>query len=154
MSRVTVDGVFKEYDQTPILERINLPNLNDEARERLRDRRLRPHAMALERLEKMAEETAGVVFKANDESDLDDEIGVALLEDRNPTVGLAAHSGQVDVRIAAKADTTEQADTLIAAAEVAIRQRVGQYVFGIDTDTIEQALINVLREQNAVLFIV
>ncbi|MEO8398018.1 MAG: molybdopterin-binding protein, partial [Chloroflexota bacterium] len=87
------------------------------------------------------------------ESALDDAIGIALLEASNPTVGLAAHSGQVDVRIAAKADTTEQADILISAAEVAIRQRVGQYVFGIDSDTIEQALINVLREQNAGLVI-
>ncbi len=87
------------------------------------------------------------------ESALDDAIGIALLEASNPTVGLAAHSGQVDVRIAAKADTTEQADSLIAAAEIAIRQRVGQYIFGIDNDTIEQALINALREQNATLVI-
>jgi nicotinamide-nucleotide amidase len=83
------------------------------------------------------------------ESALDDAIGTELLQASNPTVGLAAHSGQVDVRIAAKAETTAQADTLIAAAEAEIRLRVGQYVFGIDSDTIEQALINVLREQNA-----
>jgi nicotinamide-nucleotide amidase len=87
------------------------------------------------------------------ESALDDAIGTELLEASNPTVGLAAHSGQVDVRIAAKAETTAQADTLIAAAEAEIRLRVGQYVFGIDSDTIEQALLNVLREQNTGLVI-
>ena len=48
------------------------------------------------------------------ESSLDDAIGTTLLEASNPTVGLAAHSGQIDVRIAAKAETTDQADTLIA----------------------------------------
>jgi nicotinamide-nucleotide amidase len=87
------------------------------------------------------------------ESALDDAIGTELLEASNPTVGLAAHSGQVDVRIAAKAETTAQADLLIAGAEVEIRRRVGQYVFGIDNDTVEQALITALREQNAGLVI-
>jgi len=87
------------------------------------------------------------------ESALDDAIGTQLLEASNPTVGLAAHSGQVDVRIAAKADTTAQADLLIAEAEAEIRRRVGQYVFGIDNDTVEQALIDALRAQNAGLVI-
>jgi VWFA-related protein len=68
---VTIYPIHLNPELPRILERINLPNLPEEARERLRDRRLRPHATALKQLEMMAEETAGVVFKANDESDLD-----------------------------------------------------------------------------------
>ena len=87
------------------------------------------------------------------ESALDDVIGIELLEASNPTVGLAAHSGQVDVRIAAKAETTAQADALIAVAEAQLRQRINPFIFGVDTDTIEQALLTVLREQGASLVI-
>ena len=68
---VTIYPIHLNPELPRILERINIPNLPEEARERLRDRRLRPHATALKQLERMAEETSGVVFKANDESDLD-----------------------------------------------------------------------------------
>ena len=46
------------------------------------------------------------------ESQIDDRIG-DLEQLSNPTVGLAAHAGQVDIRITAKADTEEIADALI-----------------------------------------
>lgn len=87
------------------------------------------------------------------ESALDDVIGKELLEASNPTVGLAAHSGQVDVRITAKAETTAEADALIARAEVELRKRIAPYIFGTDNDTVEQALINALRESNGTLTI-
>jgi nicotinamide-nucleotide amidase len=87
------------------------------------------------------------------ESALDDVIGTELLEASNPTVGLAAHSGQVDVRITAKAETSTEADALIANAEAALRQRIAPYIFGTDNDTVEQALLNALREQNGTLVI-
>ena len=44
------------------------------------------------------------------ESLLDSQIGNELLQANNPTVGLAAHTGQVDIRITAKADSETQAD--------------------------------------------
>ena len=43
------------------------------------------------------------------ESDIDRAIG-DLMTLANPTVGLAAHSGQTDVRITAKADTEAEAE--------------------------------------------
>ncbi len=42
------------------------------------------------------------------ESALDELIGKELLEAANPTVGLAAHSGQIDVRITAKAENVDR----------------------------------------------
>jgi competence/damage-inducible protein CinA-like protein len=87
------------------------------------------------------------------ESMLDDAIGVDLLQASNPTVGLAAHSGQVDVRITAKADSEAEADAMIAQIEASLRERIGDYIFGIDTDTIEDALIRTLHEQQATLAI-
>lgn len=78
------------------------------------------------------------------ESMLDELIGQDLLEQANPTVGLAAHQGQVDVRITAKAESSEQADALIAQTELAVRARIGDYVFGCDTETLEDVLMAML----------
>lgn len=88
------------------------------------------------------------------ESTLDDQLGKDLLEGSNPTVGLAAHSGQVDVRITAKADRVEDADAMIADAEARVRERVGEYIFGVDDDTIEGAFAARLREQNGTVAII
>jgi len=81
------------------------------------------------------------------ESALDELIGTELLEASNPTVGLAAHSGQIDVRITAKAESSAEADAMIAEAETLLRQRIEQYIFGTDGDTIEQALVAALSDR-------
>jgi nicotinamide-nucleotide amidase len=60
----------------------------------------------------------------------------------NPTVGLAAHTGVVDIRIAAKARTEAEADVMIAGIETDIRQRLGDAVFGADEDKLEDATLN------------
>ena len=70
------------------------------------------------------------------ESDIDEKIG-AFETLANPTVGLAAHSGIVDVRIAAKAETEADADHMIADVENQMRERLGLVVFGVDEDTLE-----------------
>jgi nicotinamide-nucleotide amidase len=85
------------------------------------------------------------------ESLLDHEIGTTLLEMSNPTVGLAAHAGQVDVRITAKADSVAMADEMIALVEEQIRQRVGKFIFGIDDDEIETVLVQLLVENGLTL---
>ncbi len=85
------------------------------------------------------------------ESALDDLIGKDLLEGSNPTVGLGAHSGVIDVRITAKADTPEQADSMIADIEREVRSRVGMYIFGTNKDTIQSALVQELLARSATL---
>jgi len=60
----------------------------------------------------------------------------------NPTVGLAAHTGVVDIRIAAKARNETEADEMIAKIEADVRQRLGEIVFGADEDKLEEAALN------------
>jgi competence/damage-inducible protein CinA-like protein len=79
------------------------------------------------------------------ESLLDSQIGDALLQQSNPTVGLAAHAGQVDVRITAKSNSDAEAAKMIAAVETQIRDRVGKYIFGIDEEKIEMVLVRLLQ---------
>lgn len=93
--------------------------------------------------------TAGV-----GESMLDEMIGRDLLEMTNPTIGLAAHSGQVDVRITAKADTAESADQMIAVIEEAVRTRIGQHIYGVDDDQLEDVLAAFLHEKSLRLVLV
>ena len=81
------------------------------------------------------------------ESSLDTRIA-DLEESANPTVGLAAHPGQSDIRIAAKADSPELADAMIAEMEGQVRERTGEYIFGVDDDTLEGMIVDLLRKKN------
>jgi len=65
----------------------------------------------------------------------------------NPTVGLAAHTGVVDIRIAAKAKSEAEADARIAEIEYQIRQRLGDVVFGADEDTLEDAALTAVAKR-------
>lgn len=79
-------------------------------------------------------------------------LGEGLIDDRigdlellaNPTVGLAAHSGVVDIRIAAKAGTLQAAGQMIAGVESDLRERLGDNIFGADDETMETSLFSAL----------
>jgi nicotinamide-nucleotide amidase len=74
---------------------------------------------------------------------IDEKIGdLELLA--NPTVGLAAHTGIVDVRIAAKAESEAQASQMIQEIETQIRKRLGQVVFGVDEDRLENVALQAI----------
>ncbi len=62
----------------------------------------------------------------------------------NPTVGLAAHTGQTDIRITAKAESEAAADAMIATVEEQIRARLGEYIYGLEKEPIEAALVQEL----------
>ncbi len=71
----------------------------------------------------------------------------------NPTIGLMAHHGEVDIRITAKAGTVEEADQLIYQLERRIRERLPFSIFGTDADTQEAVLTRLLREHGLTLAI-
>lgn len=65
----------------------------------------------------------------------------------NPTVGLAAHTGVVDVRIAAKAKTEADADAMIAQVEAQVRERLGSHIFGVDDDRLEKVALDAVARR-------
>jgi len=69
----------------------------------------------------------------------------------NPTVGLAAHTGVVDVRITAKAKTEADADDMIAQVEAQVRERLGNIVFGVDEDRLENVVLDMLTKHGLTL---
>ena len=90
------------------------------------------------------------VLKVTDmgESSVDDKIGRLIAESSSPTVGVLAHPGQVDVRIAAKASSREEAMKLIAPVEAEVRGLLGSHVFAVDDETMEDAVGRLLREKD------
>lgn len=65
----------------------------------------------------------------------------------NPTVGLTAHSGIVDIRIAAKAGTPSEAEGMIAKVEQDLNDRLKTNIFGKDSDTLEGATLDALAQR-------
>jgi nicotinamide-nucleotide amidase len=87
------------------------------------------------------------------ESNIDRGIG-DLMTEGNPTVGLAAHIGQTDVRITAKADTDEEADTLVAGMEEKLRERLGVAVYGEGKVTVAEVVGDLMQGKSLKLGVV
>ena len=87
------------------------------------------------------------------ESNVDRVIG-DLMTTQNPTIGLAAHAGQTDVRITAKADTEVEADTLITSLETEVRQRLGVAIYGVEKETVPEVIGRLLSNKNLKLGVV
>jgi nicotinamide-nucleotide amidase len=84
------------------------------------------------------------------ESQVDARIG-DLMESTNPTVGLAAHPGQTDVRIVAKAASEEEADRLIAETEGQVREKLGEVIYGMGEETVAEVVTRILVERELTL---
>lgn len=82
------------------------------------------------------------------ESAVDDKVGHLIANLSNPTVGVLALPGQVDVRIAAKAADRGEAMKMIAPVEAEVRELLGNAIFAADDETMEDVVGRLLREQN------
>ncbi len=87
------------------------------------------------------------------ESVIDSKIG-DLMRLSNPTVGTAAHPGQTDIRITAKADSESEADALIAPVAAEVRARLGDYVFGSNQQTMSDVVTELLAARSLRLAVV
>ena len=65
----------------------------------------------------------------------------------NPSIALLAHQAEVDIRITAKADSEEQAYSMIKPLKKDIYERVGPNIFGEDEDTLESKAGELLLEK-------
>jgi competence/damage-inducible protein CinA-like protein len=69
----------------------------------------------------------------------------------NPTVGLSAKAGQIDIRIAAKAATRSEIERLIGDVEAQVRSRIGENIFGADDDSLEGVIAGLLADLHLTL---
>jgi nicotinamide-nucleotide amidase len=87
------------------------------------------------------------------ESNVDRVIG-NLMTESNPTVGLAAHIGQTDVRITTKTDTEEEANQNIARMEAVLRERLGVAIYGEGKETVASIVGDLLAEKGLKLGVI
>jgi len=81
------------------------------------------------------------------ESRIDELIGdYERLE--NPSVGITAKPGQVDIRVTAKASNQSQARSLIAPIEKNILEKVSEYVYGFDQETLYGVVSRLTEKEN------
>ncbi|MBA3611126.1 MAG: competence/damage-inducible protein A, partial [Rubrobacter sp.] len=74
-----------------------------------------------------------------------------LLDAPNPTVAPLAGQGKVRLRVTARAATPEEAHREIALVADEILNRLGDYFFGEDDETLESAVGDLLKERGATL---
>lgn len=77
-----------------------------------------------------------------------------LMAGSNPTVGLSAHPGQVDIRITAKAADQAEADRLIAPIEAELHRRLGKVIYGEGDQTLEEVVSQLLAQRGLTLAII
>ena len=87
------------------------------------------------------------------ESNIDRGIG-DLMASSNPSVGLAAHAGQTDVRVTARAESEAEADALIAGMELELRNRLGVAVYGEEKETVAEVVGRLLAQRDLKLGVV
>ncbi|PSL42070.1 nicotinamide-nucleotide amidase [Planomicrobium soli] len=81
------------------------------------------------------------------EAELEDRLQDILDNQTNPTIAPLASDGEVTLRITAKTNTEQEAWTLIDGAKAQILERVGQYLYGYDDDSLASKAVEMLKEQ-------
>lgn len=81
------------------------------------------------------------------EAELEDRLQDILDKQTNPTIAPLASAGEVTLRITAKTDTTDEAWKLIDGAKEEILERVGDYLYGYDDDSLASKAIDLLKQQ-------
>ena len=88
------------------------------------------------------------------ESRVDEQIGDLIRESKNPVIGLLASPGEIRIRITAQGRDKKETQSLIAAMEARIRERLGVLIFGTGEETLEGVTARLLEEKKISLGIV
>ena len=79
------------------------------------------------------------------ESQVAEKLDDIIMAQTNPTLALYARAGEIIIRITAKSDTLKHAEAMNAEAEKAIRVILGDYIYGVDYETLPEALGKILK---------
>ena len=69
----------------------------------------------------------------------------------NPSLAPYAKTGVVMLRLTAKADTAEMCEELMAPLFWDVKTRLGDYLYGVDVDSLEQWVLHLLRQRGLTL---
>ena len=82
------------------------------------------------------------------ESALEDQLKTMMTSYTNPTIAPYAKDGEVLLRVTASAKDSETAESMIWPVIDEIRKEAGQYIYGIDVGSLQNALVIALKEQH------
>ncbi|MFC1933995.1 competence/damage-inducible protein A [Chloroflexota bacterium] len=82
------------------------------------------------------------------------ELVSPLLSSINPTLGVYAKADGIHLRLAAKAESQEEAEKIIAGGEASIRMVLDDYIWGVDDDTLETVVAHLLDEKGLSLAVI
>jgi len=88
------------------------------------------------------------------ESRVDQMIGDLFRESVNPSIGVLAHPGQVDVRITARAESVEKAEEMIDVLDAKVRDLLGFAVYAVGEVTLEEEVARQLDKKKKLLAVV
>ena len=74
-----------------------------------------------------------------------------MINGKNPTVALYAKDGEVLVRITASAKDKAAAEEMLDGAYKSIDSAVHNYIYGVDVDNIETAIVRKLQKEGKIL---
>ncbi|MFC1918970.1 CinA family nicotinamide mononucleotide deamidase-related protein [Chloroflexota bacterium] len=72
------------------------------------------------------------------------ELVSPLLSSTNPTLGVYSKTDGIHLRLAAMGASQEQAEKIIAESEVSIKTALNEYIWGVDNDTLEKVVMQLL----------
>ena len=83
------------------------------------------------------------------ESAVEDILRDLMISSSNPTVAPYCKAGEVRLRVTAKADTVETAEKMCCdTVEIIQNSDVGRFIYGVDVENPETALLRILGEKN------
>ncbi len=85
------------------------------------------------------------------ESFVEDKLRDTMLRLSNPTLAPYAKSGEVRLRVTAMARTDAEAEALMEPVIREVREKIGNCVYGIDTDTLENTVLGLLKEKHVTM---
>lgn len=85
------------------------------------------------------------------ESSVEHQLRELMLELENPTLAPYAKSGEVMLRLTAKADTHSRAEELMAPVLERVKKELGDVIYAIDGKNLEDTVVGLLKEQGLTL---
>ncbi|MGM8211687.1 competence/damage-inducible protein A [Virgibacillus sp. W0430] len=82
------------------------------------------------------------------ESQLEHELQSLIQVQNNPTIAPLAQDDGVVIRLTAKATSSEKAEDLLNGTKEKVLDKVGEYFYGMEHDSIQNTILSMLNEQN------
>lgn len=98
--------------------------------------------------QKMVIQSTTLKFVGIGESDLEDRLANLIHKQQNPTIALLAQNDGVVIRLTAKDTSTEKANNRLEQTKREIGTFVGDYIYGINDETLESKVATLLKRNN------